>query len=61
MMKAYRDPRFMGTAFTATDDSFWPNSAVAAWRPGRRLSGDKLPTGPGRRDVICGLEALHIE
>jgi hypothetical protein len=25
MMKAYRDPRCMGTAFTATDDSFWPD------------------------------------
>ena len=38
---------------TACDVCYWPNSAVAAWRPGRRLSGDKLPTRPGasRRDL----------
>ncbi len=27
-----------------SDVGFWPNSAIAASRPGRRLSGDKLPT-----------------
>jgi hypothetical protein len=39
MMKAYRDPRCMGTAFTATDDSFWPIATGHILTANRRFRG----------------------
>jgi len=39
MMKAYSDPRCMGTAFAATDDSFWPTGEASEATTQFRVTG----------------------
>jgi hypothetical protein len=61
MMRAYRDPRCMGTACTATDDSFWPTASVTSIRLARKVSRDKLPDSSGSAHLsdIKGLEMFR--
>ncbi len=61
-MKAYRDPRCMGTAFTATDDSFWPDPEAPTARPAGPLTEVDLPRAdPQQHHGLLRRKGGHID